>query len=143
MAENIDEELDDIEVVDVPESADESAQQPKKKLWGKPFTKENAKQMALSAAKAKRMRKQARMDMLASMCTKLNLGEELVNAIRTNDETKMNIVEKALKICGLTHDQSNEALAARFEVKNDTHLSGNVDNKLEVIISETKPKQTK
>ena len=132
MTENEEELEEEMDAADAPESAQETA--PKKKVWGKPFTKENAKQMALSAAKAKRMRKQARMDMLASMCTKLNLGEELVNAIRTNDETKMNIVEKALKICGLTHDQSCEALAARFEVKQD--VNAKTDSTVKLVIED-------
>lgn len=130
MAENFPETVGDAE-------APESAPKPKK-LNGRPFTKENAKEMALSAAKAKRMRKEARMQMLADMCTKLNLGEELVKAVRNNDDVKIGIVEKALKIVGLTHDQAPEALAQRFEIKADANMKHEGQVKL-VIEDMTKP----
>ena len=48
-----------------------------KKLRGKPITKETAKQYQLSAARAKALRKEARMKMLAALTTELDLGEEL------------------------------------------------------------------
>ena len=112
-------------VVSVPQSAGE----PQKKPRGRPITKENAKQFALSAAKAKKMRKEARLKMLNAMCTKLDLGEQLVDAINKNDLTKMNIVEKALVIVGLTHNQSSEAVAQKLNVdaKTDSKVTGNVN----------------
>ena len=112
-------------VVSVPQSAGE----PQKKPRGRPITKENAKQFALSAAKAKKMRKEARLKMLNAMCTKLDLGEQLVDAINKNDLTKMNIVEKALVIVGLTHNQSSEAVAQKLnvEAKTDSKVTGNVN----------------
>lgn len=115
----------DTVVSSVPTSATKSP----RKSPGRPFTKENAKQMQLSAAKAKRMRKEARAKMLQAMCTKLDLGEQLVDAINKNDLTKMNIVEKALVIVGLTHNQSSEAVAQKLnvEAKTDSKVSGNVN----------------
>lgn len=101
----------------------------KKKPRGRPFTHENAKAMQLSAAKAKKMRKEARAQMLQAMCTRLDLGDQLIDAINKNDLTKMTIVEKALVIVGLTHNQSSEAAAQKVQVdaKTDNKVSGNVN----------------
>lgn len=102
---------------------------PKRKSPGRPFTKENAKAMQLSAAKAKRMRKEARAKMLQAMCTSLDLGKELVDAIKKNDLTKITIVDKALHIVGLQHDQSPDAQAQKIslDAKTDNKVSGNVN----------------
>ncbi len=101
----------------------------KKKPRGRPFTHENAKAMQLSAARAKKMRKEARAQMLQAMCTRLDLGDQLIDAINKNDLTKMTIVEKALVIVGLTHNQSSEAAAQKVQVdaKTDNKVSGNVN----------------
>ena len=102
---------------------------PKRKSPGRPFTKENAKAMQLSAAKAKRLRKEARAKMLHAMCTSLDLGKELVDAIKKNDLTKITIVDKALHIVGLQHDQSPDAQAQKISLnaKTDNKVSGNVN----------------
>lgn len=107
----------------------EKSLKPKRKSNGRPFTKENAKAMQLSAAKAKAMRKEARAKMLAAMCTSLDLGKELVDAIRKNDLTKITIVDKALHIVGLQHDQSPDAQAQKIslDAKTDNKVSGNVN----------------
>ena len=107
----------------------EKSLKPKRKSNGRPFTKENAKAMQLSAAKAKAMRKEARAKMLQAMCTSLDLGKELVDAIRKNDLTKITIVDKALHIVGLQHDQSPDAQAQKIslDAKTDNRVSGNVN----------------
>lgn len=105
-------------VADLPAANPPSA----KRVRGRPITKENAKEFQLSSARAKKMRKEARAAMLQAMCTKLNLGDELVDAIRKNDATKMSIVEKALVIVGLTHNQSSEAIAQKLDIKSDSKV---------------------
>ena len=107
----------------------EKSLKPKRKSNGRPFTKENAKAMQLSAARAKAMRKEARAKMLQAMCTSLDLGKELVDAIRKNDLTKITIVDKALHIVGLQHDQSPDAQAQKIslDAKTDNKVSGNVN----------------
>lgn len=114
---------------------------PKRKSPGRPFTKENAKAMQLSAAKAKKMRKEARAQMLQAMCTKLDLGDQLVDAIRKNDLTKISIVEKALTIVGLTHNQSSEAIAQKLQVNTKSDVKAKVDNTLHFIIEDAKAEQ--
>ena len=107
----------------------EQSSKPKRKTPGRPFTKENAKAMQLSAAKAKAMRKEARAKMVQAMCTSLDLGKELVDAIKKNDITKITIVDKALHIVGLQHDQSPDAQAQKIslDAKTDNKVSGNVN----------------
>lgn len=120
-------------IADLPEINPPSAtNSQKKKPRGRPFTKENAKVMQLSAAHAKKMRKEARAKMLAAMCTELDLGEQLVDAIKKNDMVKMSIVEKALTIVGLTHNQSSEAIAQRLELKSDANVKNS--GTLEVVV---------
>lgn len=119
----------------------ESAAEPVKQLRGRPITKENAKAMALSAARAKRQRKQARLEMLNAMCTRLNLGDELVAAIKQNDDVKIAIVEKALRIVGLTHDQSEQAIAQKMEIKSEANVKKDSTVKL-VIEDFTKPEES-
>ena len=114
---------------------------PKRKSPGRPFTKENAKAMQLSAARAKRLRKEARAQMLQAMCTKLDLGDQLVDAIRKNDLTKISIVEKALTIVGLTHNQSSEAIAQKLQVNTKSDVKAKVDNTLHFIIEDAKAEQ--
>ena len=116
-------------IADAPENPVQSATKPPRKSPGRPFTKENAKEMAISAAKAKAMRKEARAKMLQAMCTSLDLGKELVDAIKKNDLTKITIVDKALHIVGLQHDQSPDAVAQKISLnaKTDNKVSGNVN----------------
>lgn len=119
-------------IADVPEiklPSVEKSLKPKRKSNGRLFTKENAKAMQLSAARAKAMRKEARAKMLQAMCTSLDLGKELVDAIRKNDLTKITIVDKALHIVGLQHDQSPDAQAQRIslDAKTDNKVSGDVN----------------
>lgn len=116
-------------IADAPEIPIPSANKPRRRGPGRRITKENAKEMAISAAKAKAMRKEARAKMLAAMCTSLDLGKELVDAIKKNDLTKITIVDKALHIVGLQHDQSPDAIAQRIslDAKTDNKVSGDVN----------------
>ena len=133
------EELPEIELPSATKSS-----KPKRKSPGRPFTKENAKAMQLSAAKAKKMRKEARAQMLQAMCTKLDLGDQLVDAIRKNDLTKISIVEKALTIVGLTHNQSSEAIAQKISLnaKTDANVNAKVElPNINITFEDAKPEE--
>ena len=117
---------------------------PKRKSPGRPFTKENAKAMQLSAAKAKKMRKEARAQMLQAMCTSLDLGKELVDAIKKNDLTKISIVDKALHIVGLQHDQSEDAIAQKISLnaKTDANVNAKVElPNINITFEDAKPEE--
>ena len=114
---------DEVETVENPPSA-ENQQKP---VRGRPITKENAKQYQLSAARAKKLRKEARMKMLAALTEKMDLGEELFKALHEKDESYLGMIEKATRLVGLQHDQSSEAMAQRMEIKADSNVNGHVN----------------
>lgn len=128
-------------IADAPEIPIPSAAKPqKKKPRGRPITSENAKQMAISAAKAKKIRKEARNEMLATLTTKLDLGDELVKAWQMCDEKQMNLIEKALRIVGLHHDQSPDAQAQKIAL--DAKANVKKDSTVKLILEDmTKPEE--
>lgn len=124
MTENSTEEIEDGEA---PASASPSAP---KKVIGRPITKENCRQYQLSAAKAKKLRREARLKLLNGLVAEdIDMVAELKKAIKTNDETKIAILEKAIKLVGLSYDQSDEGREQRFNVnaKSDNKVSGSVN----------------
>lgn len=140
--EELPENIADAPEIEIPSAT--KSQKPKRKSPGRPFTKENAKTMQLSAAKAKAMRKEARAKMLQAMCTSLDLGKELVDAIKKNDLTKISIVDKALHIVGLQHDQSPDAVAQKISVnaKTDSNVNAKVElPSINITFEDAKPKE--
>lgn len=129
-------------IADSPEIPILSAAKPQKpkKPRGRPITSENARQMAISAAKAKKIRKDARNQMLATLTTRLDLGDELVKAWQMCDEKQMNLIEKALRIVGLHHDQSPDAQAQKIAL--DAKASVKKDSTVKLILEDmTKPEE--
>lgn len=120
-----------------PDSASKPAPKPKKVI-GRPITKENAKQYQLSAARAKRLRKEARAKMLAALAERMDLGNELFKAMKGKDDKYLGMIERATRLVGLQHDQSPEAIAQRFEVKSDANINAKTDNTLHFIIEDVK-----
>ena len=100
-------------------------EKPKKKLPGIPFTSETAKALKAKADAAKAMRKKIRAEMLATLCTKADLGLELYKAMKNGDEKAMNAIEKAIKIVGLHFDQSEESVT-KVDLKSDNKVDGNL-----------------
>lgn len=119
---------------EVPASAPETAP---KKVIGRPITKENARQYAISAAKAKKLRKETRHRLLAALAASdVDLAEELKKAVRDADESRMSVVERALKCVGLHFDQSDEGRIQNLKVDARTDMNAKVDNKLEIVVKE-------
>jgi hypothetical protein len=118
-----------------------SAGEPPRQVRGRPFTKENAKKMALSAAAAKKRRKEARMSMLAALTDELDLGQELLKALKERDEMYLGMIMTATRLVGLQHDQSSEAMAQKMEIKSDAHVKKDSTVKL-VIEDFTKPEES-
>lgn len=123
-----------------PSSAAESAKKPKMPR-GRPITKETAKKFQLSAARAKRLRKEARMKMLAALTTDMDLGKELLKAMRGQDEKYLGMIEKATRLVGLQHDQSSEAVAQKVDLnaKTDNKFSG--VGPINITFTDAKPKE--
>lgn len=131
-------------IADTPEiklpSAPESAPKPKKVI-GRPITKETAKQYQLSAARAKKLRKEARARMLSALTESMDLGKELLKAMKGQDEKYLAMIEKATRLVGLQHDQSEDAIAQKISVNAKTDVKAKVDNTLHFIIEDAKAEQ--
>ena len=126
-----------------PPSAQETAPKPKKVI-GRPITKENAKQYQLSAARAKKLRKEARARMLSALTESMDLGKELLKAMKGQDEKYLGMIEKATRLVGLQHDQSEDAIAQKISLNAKT--DANVNAKLElpsinITFEDAKPKE--
>jgi hypothetical protein len=112
----------------------------KKKPRGRPFTSENAKTMQISAAKAKKLRKEARAKMLAALTTKLDMGEELYLAMYNKDEKYLGMIERATRLVGLQHDQSPDAVAQKIAL--DAKANVKKDSTVKLILEDlTKPEE--
>ena len=74
-------------------SAGETAQDAPKerKTWGRPFNSETAKKAAISAARAKRLRKEARHNILSKLTSELDLGTEVLKALKAHDDAYLQV----------------------------------------------------
>lgn len=96
---------------------------PKKKVRGRPFTKENAAEMGARGRNTRKLRKEARDKMFLTLVQKLDLGEELIKAIQRGDETLITVLDKAVKMVGLHYDQSEESTQnIKVESKSDVKM---------------------
>ena len=103
---------------------------PKSGALLKPFTTLTAKQAQEASVRARNLRKSMRAQLLDAAINDAKIGDLYVKAIKTKDADLMKLVETGLKIVGLTHDQSEDAVT-KMEVKSDAK----VDSKLEVSIT--------
>ncbi len=92
---------------------------------GQRFTPMNAKQAAEASARARNIRKQVRAQMLDTLVNNLDFGDEMLKALKKGDLDRISLIEKAMTIVGLTHNQSEE-------VVNKIQLDANVDAKSDV-----------
>lgn len=94
---------------------------------GRRFTKENASAMGLSSARARKLRKDARNQMLQALCTKLNLGDELVKSVQEHDFNQVQLLEKAIKMVGVHFEQSAEA-AQNIKVESKSEVNAKLSS---------------
>lgn len=95
-----------------------------------PFTPMTAKQAQEASVRARNLRKQVRADMLNKVVTSYDFGTELSKALKKGDMDKVELLREAMKLIGLTHDQSEDAVT-KLDIKSDNK----VDSKLEVSIT--------
>ena len=137
--EELPENIADAPEIELP-SALGTAPKPKKVI-GRPITKENAKQYQISAARAKKLRKEARARMLSALAESMDLGKELLKAMKGKDEKYLGMIEKATRLVGLQHDQSEDAIAQKISLNAKTDVNAKVDNTLHFIIEDAKAEQ--
>lgn len=103
---------------------------PKSGALLKPFTTLTAKQAQEASVRARNLRKQVRAEMLNKVVQNYDFGEELTKALKKGDLDKVTLLKEAMRLIGLQHDQSEDAVT-KMEVKSDAK----VDSKLEVSIT--------
>ena len=81
------------------------------------FTPMTAKQAQEASVRARNLRKQVRSQMLEKLVNDLDFADELEKAIKSGDLDRINLLETALKIIGLHHDQSEDAVKSGISVK--------------------------
>lgn len=110
--------------------AQNSAKKPKK-VPGIPFTAMNAKQAQEASVRARNLRKQVRAQMLDTLVNGMDFGTELLKAVKQCDSDKIEIIETALRIVGLTHNQSEDAVQ-----RVDAKVDAKTNNKLEIVVKD-------
>lgn len=91
----------------------------KRKTLPQLFTPMSAKQAQEASVKARNLRKQVRADMLNKVVQSYDFGEELTKALKKGDLDKVELLREAMKLIGITHDQSEEAVQ-KIDIKADT-----------------------
>lgn len=107
---------------------------PKRKMpLGQRITKENAKEFSIRGNQIKKLRKQARAKILQAMVTQLDLGDEMVKSIKAHDIDQVTLLEKAIRIVGLHHDQSEDSIQ---QIKLDANANVKKDTKVHLVIED-------
>lgn len=97
-----------------------------KKVPGIPFTVLTAKKAQEASVRARNLRTQVRTQMLEKMVQNYDFTEEMLKALKKSDMDKLEMIQKAMVIIGLTHNQSEDAVQ---NVK--------VDSKSEATVNQT------
>lgn len=90
----------------------------------------NAKQAQEASVRARNLRKQMRAQLLDAAIQDAKIGDLYVKAIKTKDADLMKLVETGLKIVGLLHDQSEDAVQ-KIDLKSDAK----VDSKVQINVT--------
>lgn len=81
------------------------------------FTPMNARQAQEASVRSRNLRKQVRAQILNTIVTELDLGQELKKAILSGDPDRVNLLQTAFKMIGLHQDQSEDAVKSGISVK--------------------------
>lgn len=87
------------------------------------FTPMTAKQAQEASVRARNLRKQMRAQMLDAAINE-GIDKLFIKAMKSGDSDMMACIEKAVKIVGLSHDQSEDAVQ---KIAVDANVDANVD----------------
>ena len=120
--------------------AEESAKKRQMPI-GRRFTPMTSKQAQEAAVRARAIRKQVRAEMLDTLVNNMNFGEELIKAMKKGDTKKIEVIQTALRIVGLTHDQSEDAVS-KLQVDANVDTKADVAAKIEFVLPKTDTETT-
>ena len=121
------------------DSVADGVQKPKKNPVPKgltPFTVMNAKQAQEASVRARNLRKQVRAEMLNKVVSNYDFGEELTKALKKGDLDKVTLLKEAMRLIGLQHDQSEEAVQ-KIDINSDNKVA--TSGTLNITFSDAKP----
>ncbi len=110
-------------------AADGAEKTPKKRTnpEGRPFTPMTAKQAQEASVRARNIRKQVRAQLLEHLVNNYEFGPEMIKALKKGDLDKVELIQKAMRLVGLTHDQSEEAVQnIKVDSKSDANVTQTV-----------------
>ena len=97
------------------------------------FTPMNAKQASEAANRAKLIRKQVRAEILSKLVENLDFGNEMLKAVKSGDVKRIDLIEKAMSIVGITYNQSEDAVN---KLQIDATTDNKVDNTVHFVLGE-------
>lgn len=77
--------------------------------------------------------------MLNKLVTNLDFGDELLSAIKSKDMDQINLLQTALRLVGLTHDQSEDAVQ-HMKVDTKSETNSKVDSTIKFVLDPPAPK---
>lgn len=117
------------------DSADNGAKKRKMPV-GVPFTVMTAKQAQEASVRSRNLRKQIRAQMLDTLVNNLDFGQEMLKAVKKGDVDQINLLQTAMKIVGLTHDQSEDAIQ-KIDIKSDNKVTAS--GPINITFTDAKP----
>jgi Fe2+ transport system protein FeoA len=106
---------------------------PKSGALLKPFNSVTAKEAQAASVRAHNIRKAVRAKLLEMAVNDGKIDEVYLKALKSKDKDALEVVEKAMKIVGLLHDQSEEAVS-RVKVDATTDNTTAVSGKIEFVL---------
>ena len=110
-------------------AAGSATEEPRKRSnpEGVPFTTLTAKQAQKASVRARNMRTQMRARMLEHLVTNYDFPDEILKALRQGNLDQVELITKAMRLIGLTHDQSEEAVQkVSLDAKTDATVNQTV-----------------
>lgn len=108
---------------------------PKSGALLKPFNSVTAKEAQAASVRAHNIRKAMRAKLLELAVNDGKIDEVYLKALKSKDKDALEVVEKAMKIVGLLHDQSEEAVS-RVKVDATTDNKTQLAGKIEFVLPE-------
>lgn len=129
---------DNVEKAETPPTA----KQPRRRGPGRPFTPETSRAVQMSATAAKKRRRDTRHRLLQALTTELDLGDELVRALKTRDEQYLGMLLSASKLVGVEYNQSDEARVQNLKVDTKADINAKLQApSLNITFKDAEPKE--
>lgn len=114
-----------------------TGEEKKKNTRPQAFTPMNARQAQEASVRARNLRKQVRAQLLNAAIADAKIGDLFIKALKTKDQDLLKLVETGLKIVGLTHDQSEDAVN-KLQIDATTDSKVDMTSKVQFVLPSVK-----